>query len=107
MNDGAPDPALYEDNLETATANLSRASGEVHRANEALNEAEAEWLEHYDNVAKALEEEYREQGRKSAPSENAITSAARREQRALYTRWAEAKRAVKRAEVISGNRRQE
>lgn len=107
MSDTAPNPGTYEDRLEGSVGQLSAASVEVHRARAELDKAEEEWLALYDEVAEALKEEMVEEGRKGDPAEHTITSAARRKDRALYTRLRRAKRALAAAETVSSNRRSE
>lgn len=101
------DAITVSEALERATGKLDLATKEMYRAEKALEAATEAWEVVYDATAEALEAEYKDAGRKSVPSENAITMAARRSNRELWVMMTRAKRQVGAAQVASQNRRQQ
>jgi hypothetical protein len=101
------DSITVSEALERATGKLDLTTKELYLAQKAVETAEEAWEVVFDSVAESLEDEYREKGRKAAPSENAITMATRRSNRELYVAMKRAKRRVERAQEASKNRRQQ
>lgn len=88
----ATDPASVDVELNTKTNDLDSLGKDLDHAVKRLDTAEEAWDRIFDATAESLAGEYQDAGRKTAPSENAITSAARREHRTVYVEYRRAKR---------------
>lgn len=73
---------------------LDQLGKDLAEAETELNFAEAEWDERFDAVGETLREEYAAAERKSDPAEHTILAATRRENRTVYQRYRQAKRAL-------------
>lgn len=93
------------DALEDGVGRLDSITKELYRANEDEEKAEEVWEQKLDEVAEDLENEARDEGRKTMPSEARVLSTARRRFRNEYHAWRRAKRRRERAEKMSANRR--
>lgn len=92
------DPISVEEDLNTKIGDLDQLGKDLDTAIERLDAAEEEWDRKYDEVEEDLKEEYHDLGRKSPPSEAAITSATRKAHRAAYIELRKAKRDLDRIE---------
>jgi hypothetical protein len=97
----------YIEVLEQAGTDLNSLTIQLGAAHARLDAAEVAWLGKYDLIAVELADQYEEKGRKTDPAEHTIVSATRRRFPDLYQELQQAKRAIKRLEIQSANKRSE
>lgn len=90
-------PTAVIDAIHRDAAFLDELSKALYEWTDLYDQAADAWETHLDAVTAALEEEFAAAGRKSVPEHTAL-SAARRENRALWTKFKTTKRTLERLE---------
>jgi hypothetical protein len=102
MTDQTPqptsDPIAVMLAIDADAARLDQLEKLLGDASDALDQAEENWDEVYDQIARELKDQMDTDGRKGDPAEHWITATARQRNRDVYKTWRRARRALDRIE---------